>query len=131
MGTAPAMSHRPVLVALRGLGLGELLTGLPALRALADTFPEHDRVLMGPVSLAPLLELADTGPGLPKPVAADPFRAFRKDRPGRLGLGLALAKRIAEGFGGALELQPGETRGVRALLRLPPPPSEAPPLHGS
>lgn len=49
---------RPVLVALRGLGLGDFLTVLPALRALADAFPGHHRVLAAPAPLAPLVELS-------------------------------------------------------------------------
>jgi ADP-heptose:LPS heptosyltransferase len=49
----------PTLVALRALGLGDLLTAVPALRALADAFPEHRRVLLAPRSLAPLVELLD------------------------------------------------------------------------
>jgi ADP-heptose:LPS heptosyltransferase len=49
----------PTLVVLRALGLGDLLTGVPALRALADAFPAHRRVLLAPRSLAPLVELLD------------------------------------------------------------------------
>lgn len=43
---------------LRALGLGDLLTALPALRGLADAFPDHRRVLAAPAALAPLVELA-------------------------------------------------------------------------
>ena len=39
---------------LRALGLGDLLTAFPALRALADAFPRHRRVLAMPRALAPL-----------------------------------------------------------------------------
>ncbi|MFN2608389.1 MAG: glycosyltransferase family 9 protein [Acidimicrobiales bacterium] len=46
--------HSPLLVALRPLGLGDLLTAVPALRALADAFPGHHRVLAAPAALAPL-----------------------------------------------------------------------------
>jgi ADP-heptose:LPS heptosyltransferase len=45
----------PRLVALRALGLGDLLTGIPALRALARAFPDHERVLAAPAPLAPLV----------------------------------------------------------------------------
>ena len=52
------MTRPPLLVALRALGLGDFLTGLPALRALADGFPGHHRVLAAPAALAPLAELS-------------------------------------------------------------------------
>jgi ADP-heptose:LPS heptosyltransferase len=48
---------RPVLVALRALGLGDLLTAVPALRALADAYPDHLRLLAAPRPLAPLAAL--------------------------------------------------------------------------
>jgi ADP-heptose:LPS heptosyltransferase len=59
-------------VVLRALGLGDFLTALPALRALADAFPGHRRVLATPAALAPLAglvgvvdEVVDTGPLAP------------------------------------------------------------------
>jgi ADP-heptose:LPS heptosyltransferase len=42
------------LLVLRALGLGDLLTGLPALRALGDAFPDHRRVLATSAGVAPL-----------------------------------------------------------------------------
>jgi ADP-heptose:LPS heptosyltransferase len=45
---------RPAVVVLRALGLGDLLTAIPALRALADAFPRHPRLLAAPAALAPL-----------------------------------------------------------------------------
>lgn len=52
-----AVGGPPRLLALRALGLGDLLTGVPALRALADAFPDHRRMLACPRELAPLVEL--------------------------------------------------------------------------
>jgi ADP-heptose:LPS heptosyltransferase len=42
------------LLALRALGLGDFLTALPALRALAESFPEHLTILAAPGWIAPL-----------------------------------------------------------------------------
>jgi ADP-heptose:LPS heptosyltransferase len=50
---------RRSLTILRALGLGDLLTAVPALRALARAFPVHHRVLAAPPALAPLLPLID------------------------------------------------------------------------
>jgi ADP-heptose:LPS heptosyltransferase len=48
------MSTRPRLLVLRALGLGDLLAGVPALRALRRGFPDHELVLAAPAELAPV-----------------------------------------------------------------------------
>ncbi len=49
-------NNKPTMVILRSLALGDFLTGLPALRALAKAFPEHHRILTCPTWLKPLVE---------------------------------------------------------------------------
>jgi len=70
----PSADERPLLVVLRPLGLGDLLTAVPALRSLAEAFPGHRRVLAAPGVLAPLAratsavdEVVDTQPLQPLP----------------------------------------------------------------
>ncbi len=69
-----AVARSPRLLVLRALGLGDLLTAVPALRALADRFPGHRRLLACPAELAPLAllsgavdEVIDTRPLAPLP----------------------------------------------------------------
>lgn len=53
--TAPEPTS-PRLLVLRALGLGDLLAGVPALRALRRAHPRHELVLAAPAELAPVAE---------------------------------------------------------------------------
>jgi ADP-heptose:LPS heptosyltransferase len=70
---------RPSLLVLRALGLGDFLTGVPALRAVRMAFPGHELVLAAPRTLRPLVDLAgvadrilDTAGLEPLPWPGDP-----------------------------------------------------------
>ena len=66
--------------------------------------------------------IADDGPGVPADVAERLFEPFVSARPGGSGLGLAVARRIAERHHGSLilESRPGE-RGARFSVYIPLP----------
>lgn len=49
-----ALSRSPAVIALRALGLGDLLTGVPALRGLRRALPDHRLVLATDPALSPL-----------------------------------------------------------------------------
>jgi ADP-heptose:LPS heptosyltransferase len=66
------------MLVLRALGLGDLLTAVPALRALADAFPHHRRVLAAPVALRPLVELIG---GIDEVLDAAPLEPLRGVEP--------------------------------------------------
>jgi signal transduction histidine kinase len=64
---------------------------------------------------AAVVEVSDNGPGLP--AGFDPF-GYGVSGAGSTGLGLWLARRIAEAHGGTLDLAPA-VRGARFRLVLP------------
>ncbi|MCF0077373.1 glycosyltransferase family 9 protein [Streptomyces lomondensis] len=53
-GVPPAGTPRPRLLVLRALGLGDLLAGVPALRALRRAYPGYELVLAAPAELEPV-----------------------------------------------------------------------------
>jgi ADP-heptose:LPS heptosyltransferase len=69
------------VVVLRALGLGDLLTAVPGLRALARAFGDHELVLAAPAGLAPLLGLieADGRPAVDRLVSTSELEPLRPD----------------------------------------------------
>ena len=72
------------------------------------------------------VEIADDGPGVPDRVLPRLFQPFGGAGPGGTGLGLAVARDLARGHGGELELLRTGPEGTAFRLTLPagagPPP---------
>jgi signal transduction histidine kinase len=65
------------------------------------------------------LEVTDTGEGIEKKNFSSVFHPFFTTRPGKMGLGLTLARNVARAHGGTLELRSEPGRGTTAALELP------------
>lgn len=75
-----------------------------------------------------VLELTDTGPGLPAQVREQLFQPHQTTRPGGSGMGLYLSHQlIVSAHAGTLALEPAPGGGTRVEIRLPlePPPPAA------
>jgi len=65
------------------------------------------------------LEVSDTGPGVERKYLGAIFHPFFTTRPGKMGLGLTLARNVVRAHGGTLELLSEPGKGARAVLELP------------
>ena len=108
--------------------VGNALDAMPAggrLRIAARPDPASDGRPAGVV-----VEITDTGVGIPEHVLPSVCEPFFTTRPEGTGLGLAIARRFVEQHGGRLELvsRPGAGTTVRVRLPLDPvvPPVESP-----
>lgn len=74
-----------------------------------------------------LIRIADNGPGVPERVRERLFQPFAgSGRPDGAGLGLAIARELAQGHGGDLTLADTSAKGATFELRLPGAPPPAP-----
>jgi len=92
-----------------------------------DAMGENGRIeisegtgFMDPLGRVVLLQLTDSGPGIPPAVADKIFQPFFSTKEEGTGLGLAIAKRIMEEHGGYIHLKPSERgQGACFVLVLP------------
>jgi signal transduction histidine kinase len=65
------------------------------------------------------IEVIDTGPGIPADAVTRIFQAYYSTKKGGTGLGLPMAKRIAQEHGGDLIVESEPGKGSKFTLRLP------------
>jgi signal transduction histidine kinase len=66
-----------------------------------------------------LLEVIDTGPGIPEELRKRVFEPFMTTKPGRAGVGLCIVQRTALRSRAWVELKPGEPVGTRVMVSFP------------
>jgi signal transduction histidine kinase len=66
-----------------------------------------------------MLELTDTGPGIPQEMQARLFKPFQTSKKEGHGIGLALVKRFVDNFGGSVSVDSELGRGTTFHLKLP------------
>jgi signal transduction histidine kinase len=91
-----------------------------------DAMPEGGRLRLGaqtmnggPEGNEVVLEISDTGPGIPAQVLPSVCEPFFTTRQEGTGLGLAIAKRYVEQNGGRLEIDSTPGSGTTVRVRLP------------
>jgi PAS domain S-box-containing protein len=72
-----------------------------------------------------VIEVADSGPGLPAELLPDLFRPYVTTKATGTGLGLAICNRLITELGGTIEAGPAEGGGALFRVRLPREPSMA------
>jgi two-component system sensor kinase FixL len=65
------------------------------------------------------VEVEDTGPGIPEEVAAQLFRPFVTTKPGGMGVGLSISRRIVESHGGEITVTKNSDAGATFRFTLP------------
>jgi two-component system sensor kinase FixL len=87
--------------------------------AMRDTAQKTLVVLTGVKGTFAFVDITDTGSGIPADVAQHLFEPFVSGRPGGMGIGLSIAKRIMAAHSGSISVQKSDHTGTTFRLELP------------
>ncbi len=111
----------PLVAGLEGNVLERILA--PVLENAVRYARSRVTVRARPGTAGPLIEVTDDGPGVPVDLRTEIFEPGRRGDPGDghsgAGLGLALARRLAEANGAAISVAPTGTGGATFVVSLP------------
>jgi two-component system sensor kinase FixL len=65
------------------------------------------------------IAVSDTGPGIAEDIRAQLFQPFVTSKPGGMGIGLSISKRIIEAHGGDIHVERSASGGARFVFSLP------------
>lgn len=118
---APPPPGRAVRVVCDPHGLRQVLMNLVlnAQQAMGDGGSITIRVREDAANGMGIIEVSDTGPGIPEAMRDKLFKPFQTSKAEGHGIGLALVKRFVDNFGGSVEVESETGRGTTFRLRLP------------
>lgn len=91
-----------------------------AMEAMRDSQRRDLIVRTKPVSAERMqIEVEDTGPGISDEIASQLFQPFVTTKPGGMGIGLSISKRIIESHGGELTVRRNKAGGATFTFTLP------------
>lgn len=99
---------------LKQVFLNLLLNAVQAMEGGGRLHARTQRTVGGVV-----IEIRDSGPGIPEEIRERLFEPFVTTRPGGTGLGLPISLRIIEGHSGKLRIESSEGEGTAAVVWLP------------
>jgi two-component system sensor kinase FixL len=114
------LSVTPPVMA-NGVQIQQVLLNLirNAIEAMRESERKELTVRTSTVGGQVIVEVLDTGPGLPPEVEARLFQPFVTSKPGGMGIGLSIARRIVEAHGGTIAVASRTGGGTVFTFALP------------
>jgi two-component system sensor kinase FixL len=110
------------MVMVDHIQIQQVLTNLirNAIEAMKDTTRKELIVRTQPSDPSQVaVTVEDTGSGIPEEISAQLFKPFTTTKPGGMGIGLSISKRIVEAHGGTMAVSHTSSGGASFRFTLP------------